>query len=297
MVQPVQYQPDDRAISPISHLQQRWVGGGFAITAQLPPLLAVGAGAFVEQIATQLSHFDAVLTADAPGGMVALSSLAMAALLQRAGGETMMQMGGRDRNRLALQGDMLGLGALGIHNLLIDMRPPVRASLGRNSDARLVVDLHGSALLAAAARMRDEGRFTSGASIKTPPVFYLGALVTLEDRLPAEDLSAAQFLVTTPLHDTHHLADALGSYCIDYAGLLRTRPLLVSLPLMNGSQGEDACDQETLEACVQSMVVAVEALKMCEGIRGCNIVLEHFADLAVLERVALALATPREMQE
>lgn len=297
MVQPVQYQSEDRAISPISYLQRRWAHGGFAITAQLPPLQDVNAGTFVEQIATQVSHFDAVLIDDAPGGRVAVSSLAMAVLLKRAGVETMVQMSGRDRNRLALQGDMLATGALGIHNLLIDTRPPVRTGFRQNSDARLVVDLHGPVLLAAAARMRDEGRFTSGASIKTPPVFYLGALVSLENRLLAEDLSAAQFLVTTPLHVTHHLADKLGSYCMAYTDLLRIRPLLVSLPLVYSAQGEDTRHQEMLEACAQSMIVAVEALKMCEGIRGCNIVLEHFADLAVLERVAQALASPREMQE
>ncbi len=283
-----------------SNLQRRWAGGGFALTAQLPPLMKASAGAFVEQMATQISRFDAVLTVESPVGTVGLSSLAMAVLLRRAGVETVAQMSGRDRNRLALQSDMLSLSVLGIPNLLIDTRTPVRKSLGQNPDARLVVDLYGPALLAAAARLRDEARFTSGASIKTPPVYYLGALVALEDCPDYEALRAAQFLVTTALHDALHLADTLASYCTSHADLLQTRPLLVSLPLTNGSQEASHGERDAFEARVQSMVAAVETLKMCEGeqgIRGCNIVLESLADLAVFERVVCALASHSATRE
>jgi hypothetical protein len=288
MAQPVQYQPDDRAISPISKLQRRWAHGGFAITAQLPPL-NTGAEAFVEQIASGVRLCDAVLTADAPGGAIGLSSVALAVLLRRVGVEPVMQMSGRDRNRLALQSDMLGLGVLGIPNLLIDTRPLIRASLGQNPDARLVIDLHGAALLAAAAGTRDDARFTSGAIIKTPPVYYLGALIALEDSLSASELSAAQFLVTPPLHDTYHRIDTLASYCAARADLLRTRPLLVSLPLTSCSR-----DRDDLDVCAQSMVEEIETLKTCKGVRGCNMVLERCADLDIVERVALALALSPE---
>ena len=281
MTQSIQYQPDDTALRPISKLERRWAHGGFAITAQLPPLNS-GAGARVEQIAAKVSGCDAVLTADAPGGLVALSSIAMAVLLQRAGVEAIAQISGRDRNRLALQADMLGLGVLGIPNLLIDTRQLLRTSLGQNPDARLVADLYGPALLGAAARMRDEARFTSGASIKTPPVFYLGALIALDDSPSAGELGAAQFLVTTPLHDTHQRADRLACYCAAHADLLQGRPLLVSVPLISS-------DQETLEACAQLMADEIKTLQTCEGVRGCNIVPGRFADLALVERVARTL--------
>src|SRR5579859_3530791 len=291
MVQRAQYQPGE-AINPVSRLQQQWSRGSLVLTVQLPPLLNASVGGIIEQIAMHSSSFDAVLAPDSPGGAVALSSLAMAALLRRAGVEAVVQMSGRDRNRLALQSDMLGLSVLGVRNLLIDTRPPQRVSLVQNPDARLVVDLYGPALLNAAATMRDDGRFTSGASIRTPPVFYLGALVALEDHFPVEELSAAQFLVTTPLADVQHLADTLSTCCAAHTDFFQTRPLLVSLPLGSGSQEADS-DRNALEGRADAVVDAIETLNMCEGVRGCNIVLERLADLAVVERAAFALASRR----
>ena len=297
MVQRAQYQSGDTGIKPVSRLQQQWASGSFVLTVQLPPLLNASAHGIIEQVAARASSFDAVLAPDAPGGAVALSSLAMATLLRRAGVEAIVQMSGRDRNRLALQSDILGLSVLGVHNLLIDIRSPQRASLVQNSDARLVTDLYGPALLNAAATMRDNGRFTSGASIKTPPAFYLGALIALVDRFPIEELSAAQFLVTTPLADVQHLTDTLSTCCTAHTDFFQTRPLLVSLPLGNGSQEEAGSDRNTTEARAEAMVDAIEALNMCEGVRGCNIVLERLADLAVVERVAFSLASLRNVKE
>ena len=296
MVQCAQYQPGDRAVTPVSRLQEQWARGSFVLTVQLPPLLNASAGGIIEQIAAYASSFDAVLAPDSPGGAVALSSLAMATLLRRAGVEAVAQMSGRDRNRLALQSDMLGLSVLGVRNLLIDIRLPQRASLAQNSDARMVADLYGPALLNAAATMRDDGRFTSGASIKTPPVYYLGALIALEDRFPVEELSAAQFLVTTPLADVQYLTDTLCTYCASHAGFFQTRPLLVSLPLRCGSQEEVVSDLDALEARAEAVMDTIETLNMCEEVRGCNIVLERLADLAIVERVAFALASRRNVQ-
>ncbi|HEY7414216.1 MAG TPA: hypothetical protein VH593_03420, partial [Ktedonobacteraceae bacterium] len=223
-------------------------------------------------------------------GAVALSSLAYAVLLKRAGIEPIVQAHGRDRNRLALQGELLGLGALQIPNLLIDTRPVERANLVHNSDARLVDDLNGPALLATAAMLRDEARFTSGATIKTPPTFFLGALIHLEDRLPIEELSAAQYIVTTPLHDLQHQAHLLASFQATYADFLKTRPLLVSLPLITSAQSTMVSSKKIpYEASMRTMVTMIEMLKMYDGVRGCNIFVEHFADLYLLEHVASAI--------
>lgn len=297
MVQRAQYQPGDTATNPVSRLQQQWARGGFVLTVQLPPLVSANPDDITGQIAAHTGSFDAVLTPDSPGGVVALSSLALATLLRRAGVEAMVQMSGRDRNRLALQSDVLGLSVLGMRNLLIDTRTPQRANLVHNSDARLVTDLYGPALLNAAATMRDEGRFTSGASIKTLPVFYLGALIALEDRLPIEDLSAAQFLVTTPLADVRSLIDTLSTCCLAHIDFFQIRPLLVSLPLVSGFQEEADNDQNALAARAGVMIGAIEKLSRCGGVRGCNIVLERLADLAVVERVASALASLRAIEE
>lgn len=296
MIHRVQGQSGDTTVNPVSRLQQQWVRGSFVLTVQLPPLLTARTQGIIEQIAARTSGVDAVLAPDAPGGVVALSSLATAVLLRRAGVEAVVQMSGRDRNRLALQSDMLGLSVLGVRNLLIDIRPPQRASLIQNADARLVTDLYGPALLNAAATMRDEGRFTSGASIKTPPTFYLGALIALEDRFSVEELNAAQFLVTTPVADAHPLSDTLSTCYAAHRDSFQTRPLLVSLRLGSGSQEETASDRNISESSAETIIGTIETLSMCEGVRGCNIVLERLADLAIVEYVAFALASLREAQ-
>ena len=288
MVQQAQHQSGDTALAFVSRLQQQCARGSFVLTIQLPPLLTANAQGIIEQVAARASSFDAVLAPDSSAGAVALSSLALGAMLRRAGIEAVVQMSGRDRNRLALQSDILGLSVLGVRNLLIDTRPPQRASLVQNFDARLVTDLYGPALLNAAAAMRDDGRFTSGASIKTPPIFYLGALIALEDPPSVEELSAAQFLVTTPLADLRHLNTALSTCCATHTDFFQARPLLVSLPLASASQ-------DALEARAKTVVSTVETLRMCEGVRGCNIVLERLVDLAVVERVASALASLRNL--
>lgn len=282
MIQPVKGQSNHPLISQSSHLQRILESAGFALTIQLPPLLTVDASDCIKQVASQAHQFDAVLTSDASDGGVAVSSLAMAVLLKRAGIEAVVQISGRDRNRLALQGDLLGLGALGIHNLLIDVRPVTRASLGQNADARLVTDLNGPALLATAIRLRDEGRFLSGASIKRPPVFYAGVFFSLEENIEIAALSSAQFVVTTPVYDVQHFMAAFAVFQSLHSAFLSTRPLLVSLPLTTDSAAGGFRVGETNK---QQMATSLEALRAFKEIRGFNIIIGRQADLASLEQI------------
>ena len=282
MLQPVKDQSNHLLINQTSNLQRLWDSDGFALTIQLPPLLTADASDCVKQVVAQAHKFDAVLTADAPDGAVAVSSLAMAVLLKRAGIEAVVQISGRDRNRLALQGDLLGLGALGIHNLLIDMRSVTRASFGQNADARFVTDLNGPALLAVVVRLRDEGRFISGASIKKPQVFYAGAFISLEEHMQNEALSSAQFVVTAPVNDVQRIIAAFAALRASHPDLLRNRPFLVSLPLITYSTGESL---EAGEADIQQIATFIKALRDFKEIRGFNIVVVRQSDLALLEQV------------
>jgi hypothetical protein len=279
VIQPSKSQPGGQAVASISHLQQVWESGGFAFTLQLS--LPSSLQRLKEQIPALLKKVDAVLVADAPGGVVALSSVARAVLLRRAGFWPIVQLSGRDRNRIALQSDLLGLGALKLPDVLIDMKPITRASLGQNSDARLVVDLDGPELLAAAARLRDNARFLSGASIKTPPFFYLGALIDLENPLPAESIEAAQFLVTEPVTSLENLAEALPSFVRASQDLLQVRPLLVSVPFAISSDRPN-------ETSVDSLLAMFHFLQESNAVRGWNIVVSDSASLGALEHLASA---------
>lgn len=268
----------EEAVRPIFGLQRLWENGGFALTIQPPSLLTPRPGVLFERIVAQTRGYDAVLAAEAPGGAVALSSMALAVLFQRAGMPSIAQLSGRNKNRLALQGDILGLGALKIPYLLIDTRPCESTIPGQNADARLVADLDGPALLATAARLRDEARFTSGAIIKTPPTFHLGALIDLADPLPGEQLEAAQFLVTAPVSDLQRLSDQLSSFLHARADFVRTRPLLVSVLLdvcVSDEHGERKIDWEVF-------TTTLKLLQRLSGVRGCNLVATNIADLALL---------------
>ena len=280
MIQPSKYWPAQTGRQSAG-LQAAWEEDGFVLTIQVPAFMTARPGNVLTQMAAQISGFDAVLLAEAPGGAIALSSMALAVLFQRAGISPIAQLSGRDRNRLALQSDILGLGALNIPYLLIDTRPMDRASLGQSASARLVADLDGPALLATAARLRDEARFLSGASIKTPPVFTLGALIDLAAPPPIEQLEPAQFLVTAPLWQQRRLPELLAAFQRSHAGFLRSRPLLVSIPLLSDFAVErDVAPQADWQSCLAML----RFLQKFSFVRGCNIVIEQLADLELLEQ-------------
>jgi hypothetical protein len=284
MIQSPKHAAHTQIIGQGSRLQQCWSSGGLAITAQLPPLLTTEAAAFVRQVAAHAQGLDAILTTEAPAGAVAVSSFAMAVLFKRAGIEAIVQISGRDRNRLALQGDLLGLGALGIPNLLIDMQPVTRASAAQNPDARLVGDLDGPALLAAAVSLRDEARFISGASIKTPPLLYLGALCSLEADSPVNAWGSAQFIVTPPVQDVPGFAAGLRAFQAAHSDFLQARPLVVSLPLSTDMQEHSiAATEEARAAILQQLAFSLERLSGLDGIRGFNLVVPNQSALAFLE--------------
>jgi 5,10-methylenetetrahydrofolate reductase len=102
-----------------------------------------------------------------------MSSVAVCALLERRGYTTIMQISCRDRNRLAMQGDVLGAAALGVSNVLCLTGDGVQA--GDHPGAKPVFDLDCLSLIATVRTMRDESRFLSGRAITTPPQILIGA--------------------------------------------------------------------------------------------------------------------------
>jgi methylenetetrahydrofolate reductase (NADPH) len=102
-----------------------------------------------------------------------MSSVGVCALLARAGYEPVLQVSCRDRNRIAIQGDLLGAAALGVRNVLCLTGDGVQN--GDQPQARPVFDLDSVSLLRLARMLRDEGKFLSGRKIETPPSLFLGA--------------------------------------------------------------------------------------------------------------------------
>jgi methylenetetrahydrofolate reductase (NADPH) len=157
-----------------SQLQARLRSGEFVITAEITPPVSTDPAEFLRRAMPLKGLATAVNVTDGAGAKVHLSSLATAHFLVQSGIEPIFQMTCRDRNRLALQGDILGAAALGIHNILVLGGDDPKA--GDQPDAKAVYDLDSRTLLATAHRMRSENALPTGTKIAGPPLkLVLGA--------------------------------------------------------------------------------------------------------------------------
>jgi methylenetetrahydrofolate reductase (NADPH) len=156
-----------------SRLERVLRSGRFAVTAELNPPDSADPHAVYDRALVLASVADAINATDASGANVHMSSVGMCALLTRAGYEPVMQVSCRDRNRIAIQGDLLGAAAMGVCNVLCLTGDGTQ--VGDQPEAKPVFDLDSISLLRAARMLRDEGRFLSGRPLEARPAFFLGA--------------------------------------------------------------------------------------------------------------------------
>ena len=116
---------------------------------------------------------DAINITDGAGGNCHMSSVAASAILAADGYTPVYQIACRDRNRIAIQGDILGAAALGVKNILCLTGDDV--SQGDHPQAKPVFDLDSVSLLHIARGMCDRGEYASGRKLETPPDFFIGA--------------------------------------------------------------------------------------------------------------------------
>jgi methylenetetrahydrofolate reductase (NADPH) len=147
--------------------------GHFAFTGELGP----PRGANVEEVRKKAAHLkgkvDSVNITDNQTAMVRMSSWAASLLLIQEGIEPNFQMVCRDRNRLAMQADILGASALGIRNMLCLSGD--HCQFGDHPTAKGVFDIDSTQLIGMVRQMRDEGKFLSGAEIDGRPQIFIGA--------------------------------------------------------------------------------------------------------------------------
>jgi 5,10-methylenetetrahydrofolate reductase len=151
-------------------LREAIESGRFIVTGELGPPL----GASPDLVRKKADYFrtvDAVNTTDNQSGIVRQSSIATARTLLDEGLDAVVQMTCRDRNRIALQSDVLGAAALGVRNLLLLTGDHMM--MGNQPDARPVFDLDSIELISMVRGMRD-GSFMNGEPIKRPPDVLLG---------------------------------------------------------------------------------------------------------------------------
>ena len=188
-------------------LRERLATGGFAVTAEISPPRGASTASITKVAALLRDWVDAANVTDNQGSHVRLASWAGSLAALAAGLEPVMQVTCRDRNRIALQSDLLGAAALGIRNVLVMTGD--HPKFGDHPEAKPVFDLDSVQLLRALRTMRDEHTLMSGRTVDPPPDCFLGAVenpfarpaaVSVE-RLSQKVAAGAQFVQTQFVFD------------------------------------------------------------------------------------------------
>lgn len=185
--------------------------GKFAITAELAPPDCADAEEVYERARVFDGYVDAVNATDGSGANCHMSSVGVCALLTHMGYAPVMQVSCRDKNRIAIQGDVLGAAAMGVTNMLCLSGDGVQA--GDQPDAKPVFDLDSLSCLETIRTMRDESRFLSGRTLTSPPCVFLGAAANpfappydyRPFRLAKKIAAGAQFVQTQYCFDIERL--------------------------------------------------------------------------------------------
>ncbi len=156
-------------------LREKLGSGKFVVTAEVGPAKGVDTHEFLENVELLKNRVDAINCTDQQSAVMRLGSLAGCYLIRQKGGEPIFQMTCRDRNRIALQSDLLNAYVFGIENVLCLTGDFV--TLGDHPDAKPVFDLDSVSLLYAAKQL-EQGKDLAGKDLTGAPRFFLGACVT-----------------------------------------------------------------------------------------------------------------------
>ena len=161
--------------SSLGRLERVLRRGEFAVTAELNPPDSANPADVYERASVFDGWVDGINAVDASGANCHMSSVGICALLTRMGYAPIMQIACRDRNRIAIQGDVLGASAMGVANILCLTGDGVQA--GDQPGAKPVFDLDCMSLLETIRTMRDDSKFLSGRKLSTPPAVFIGAAI------------------------------------------------------------------------------------------------------------------------
>lgn len=155
-----------------SNLEKVLEAGKFAVTAEIGPPQSANPEPLTHHANMLKGFADAFNLTDNQTAVVRLSSIASAVIIMREGVEPVIQMTCRDRNRIALQSDLLGAAALGVKNVLCLTGD--HQTFGNEKGAKNVFDFDSIVELQVFNSLRTEGRQVGGEVIKDPPKVYLG---------------------------------------------------------------------------------------------------------------------------
>jgi methylenetetrahydrofolate reductase (NADPH) len=164
------------------NLQQKIAAGQFVMTAEVTPPVTFSRDELLDKALPLKGLADAVNLTDGAGARPHMSALMSAAFLMQNGIEPVLQLTCRDRNRIALQSELMGAAAAGIHNLLMLRGDDPTA--GDQPDTKPVFDLDSRGLLDLARRLRDQGELPTGKKVSGRAAFFIGTADSPVDPQP-----------------------------------------------------------------------------------------------------------------
>jgi methylenetetrahydrofolate reductase (NADPH) len=285
-----------------SNLERILESGQFALTGECGPPKGTSPKAVQKKGELLKSCCDALNVTDNQTAIVRMSSLSGCVLLKELGVEPVLQMVVRDRNRLALQSDILGAAALGILNILCLSGD--HQKFGNHPTAKGVYDIDSMQFIQMVKTMRDEHKFLNGEEISGDVPFFIGAAANpFADpfefrviRLAKKVSAGADFIQTQGIFDmpkfvewmkmvrdrglhekTHILAGLIPIKSVGMARYMRNNVSGLSLPKELVDRMSDAKDakEEGVKICLET----IEQLKEVEGVHGVHIMAVAWEDI------------------
>jgi methylenetetrahydrofolate reductase (NADPH) len=285
-----------------SNLEKVLESGRFAVTTEIGPPKSASADAVRRKAALLKDSADAFNLTDNQTAIVRLSSMASSVVCLQEGAEPIMQMTCRDRNRIAMQSDLLGAAALGIKNVLCISGD--HQTFGNQKEAKNVYDLDSVQQLMVFRQMRDLGQVWGGDVLEERPRVFLGAAANpfadpfelRVTRLAKKINAGADFIQTQAVFDldrferfmdmvrergldrrTHILAGVIPLRSANAARYMKTKVSGMSVPDEVVDRMKNAADpkKEGVKLCVET----IDRLRSIPGVHGVHIMAIGWEDI------------------
>ena len=297
-----------------SKLEKILASGNLAVTSECGPPRGSDPETIIEKANLIKDHVDAINITDNQTSVTRLCSLAACIRLKLMGLEPVLQVVTRDRNRIALQSDILGAASFDIHNMLCLSGD--HQSFGDCKTGQNVHDLDSMQLIQLVRRMRDEGKFLGGDDIKRPPRMFVGAAANpfadpFEIRVPrlAKKVAAgAEFIQTQCIYNldkfekwmegvrerglhekVHILAGVTPFKSAGMAKYMKNRVPGMDVPDDVVKRMADTPKEKQAEEGINICVESIQRLKEVEGVHGFHVMAIEWEEKVpeIVERAGL----------
>jgi methylenetetrahydrofolate reductase (NADPH) len=303
---------------PVSELERQLKSGEFVVTSEVAPPMTVSTKKLISNIEMIKPYVAAINFTDSPSATPRMSSWACSSIAIQAGAEPVMQIAARDRTRTGLQAEVLGANALGVMNILclsgdsMRMAPEPRGRMD-------IVDLDAVQMIWVLRRMRDDGQYLDGRTMKFPPKYFIGAAASpfaSEPRFQAlrehkKVNAGAQFFQTNLVFDPDGLDEWLNA--LAQRNILDKVYILIGItPLKSVKMAEymhfevpgvtipeklmkrmQAAGDKAEEEGVQIALELIEAVKGKQGVNGIHLMAVGWEEIVprILKEAGLAPKT------